>query len=260
MKNPFSARSTDKRFEPQHRNPEIAAHRERALEQRFRQRSAHRNFVGAFARKTYARNPRRLAGEAAKRQRHMRQRGVGKVDAEVEPLEEFSRCRAGESERRPVGGRIVDVEPGGIELVLPPILQARMDACDVRSRARHDEARVVEPRDHPVVKHDAGLLQHEHVTEPSRLQRRRRHVDLEVEEARRVRTDDLDLAERRSIENSDVFTRSVDFPFDGGVLGADFAVEGGAQPAAVVVEDGAERAVARLERQAAQRVHELAGA
>jgi len=76
-----------------------------------------------------------LHGEAAERERHMRQRSVGKAHPEVEPLEEFSRCRAGESERRPVRGRVVEVEAGGVELVLPPILEPGVDARDMRGRA-----------------------------------------------------------------------------------------------------------------------------
>ena len=55
----------------------------------------------------------------------------------------------------------MDVEAGRVELVLPPILQAGMDACDMRGRAGDEKAMRVQPGDHPVVEDDASLLQQE---------------------------------------------------------------------------------------------------
>ncbi len=80
---------------------------------------------------------------------------------------------------------------------------------------------------------------------------------MEVDELRRVRAENLDLAERRAVEQRDSLAGAPGLALDREV-GVVRAIPGGPQPAAVFAHLRSVGAVLALERQALERVHELA--
>jgi hypothetical protein len=79
------------------------------------------------------------------------------VQCEVEPasLDEAARTRAGDGERRPLCGRVVNGDAAGIEPILSPKFETHAHGVGVSGRAGDEETILREPKGHAVIEHDA---------------------------------------------------------------------------------------------------------
>ena len=152
---PFLGPQDHQRLEAQ----EPAAERRQLLGEARAQRAGaarrNRELVGAVAGEAHPRDPERGAVELSRRERHVRQALVVERDVEPAGLDEVARARAGDGERRPLGGRVVNDDAGGIEAILSPKFEAHAHRIRVPGGAGDEKAIVAEPQRHPVVEHDA---------------------------------------------------------------------------------------------------------
>ena len=140
---------------------------------------------------------------SADRKGHVRQALVVERDLDTARLDEIARARAGDGERRPLGGRVVNDDAAGVETILPPELEPHAHRVGVARRAGDEKAIFAEAQRHPIVEHDARFLEQKAVADLARLQGREAVIAVKVGEFRRVGADDLDLAERRAVEQRD---------------------------------------------------------
>ena len=119
--------------------------------------AARRNgkLVRAVAGEAHPRNPERAAVEYARREGHMRQALVVERNTEFASLDEIARARAGDGQRRPLRGRVVNGDMGRIEAILSPKFKARAHRVRVPRRAGDEETIFAEAQRDSVVEHDA---------------------------------------------------------------------------------------------------------
>src|SRR5688500_2589386 len=111
------------------------------LPQRRAKPRRHRDLVAALAREAHPRHPRGPPAEARIANAHVREPGVVQLHAEPQPADDGLRMRAGDRDGGPMRGRVVDENLIEVEAVLPPRLQCRDHAGDVRAGAGDDEMR-----------------------------------------------------------------------------------------------------------------------
>ena len=97
-------------------------------------------FVGAVAGEAHPRDPERRAIERAGREGHMRKALVVERDVHSAGLDEIPRARARDGERRPLRGRVVNDDAGGIEAILPREFEAHEHRIRVPRRAGDEKA------------------------------------------------------------------------------------------------------------------------
>src|SRR6185312_11642634 len=151
-----------------------------------------RELIGAVAGEAHPRDAERAAVEGGGRKRHVRQARIVELQIEAASLDEVARARAGDGERRPLGGRVVNGDAAGVEAVLPPQFEAHANRVRMAGRTRDEKAVIGEAQGHAVVEHDSILGQKEAVADASGFQGRKAIVAVEVGESGGVGADDLD--------------------------------------------------------------------
>ncbi len=100
----------------------------------------------------------------------MRQRLIVERDVESASLDEVAGARAGDGERRPLRGRVVNDDTGRVETILPPQFQAHAHRVRMSGRAGDEKAILSQAQRHSVVEHDTRFLQDKAVADPARLE------------------------------------------------------------------------------------------
>ena len=170
------------------------------------------NLEPGLADEADAQHANRNAGEMTGAHGKIRERGGGKIDVAVQPLDHGPRLRAGDVDAGVGRGDIgdIDVEPP----LLVPEAHQPVDLVDSAGRRRDVEVLIVQAAGDAVVDDDAGLVGQQRVARaPHRLLEKIEGIDA-VDEGRGVGTANVEPAKRRDVDDADILAHGPDLGDD----------------------------------------------